>query len=68
LRGAYAPLRRLLHKDNGVFKRGHDPSFYSSPSQTRDNTRIKIFLFERGIKGVSKEKLLNKMNLFYYFT
>jgi hypothetical protein len=36
-----------------VSKRGHDPSFFPSPSQTNNNTSKKICLFERGIKRVS---------------
>jgi hypothetical protein len=39
---------------HGAFKRGADPSSYSSPSQTRTKTDWKKRLFEKGIKGVSK--------------
>jgi hypothetical protein len=40
MRGAGAPLGGLLPLENGVFKRGSNPSFLSSPSQTRNNPRM----------------------------
>jgi hypothetical protein len=43
--------------------RGAKPLFFNSPSQTKNKTGIKVYLFERGIQGVSiKEKLL-KINI-----
>jgi hypothetical protein len=44
----------------GASKRGVSPSFFSSPSQTKDERLFTIKQFERGIKGVSLFKPATK--------
>jgi hypothetical protein len=51
MRGALAPLGGLLPLENGVSKRGVNPSSPSSPHKQKTIDLINA-LFERGIKGV----------------
>jgi hypothetical protein len=60
LRGASAPLRRLLPLDKRGVKEGQCPSLKSLPLLKQGIIRgRKISLFERGIKGVSLNIVLN---------
>jgi hypothetical protein len=55
MRGAGAPLGGLLPLENGVFKRGQTPLFFLPPLKQEITREWKIYLFERGTKGVSTE-------------